>query len=340
MKEKHLNWIDLAKGIGIILVLIGHSKFLPITLKNYIYSFHMPLFFILSGYVFSNKYNFKDFLKKKVKTILFPYLFFFVIYFLFFSFKDLYLGVHHIFNNFIGLFFQLNGYVYAIWFLICLFFTQIIFYFVIMLTKNNLLKICVISLCIAITGIIYFKMINAHLIWQLQILFTSIPFFALGYLLKTTNLLNRMHNILYPTFFVVLSIILFLIKTKYFIPYTSLTSNVYGNFIVFYLLAISSSLYIMLFSKHISTLWPLNYIGKNSIVLFSLQQPIVLFPFVYIFERYFSNQIYVKFNFIEKISLTIIELYLTLFILFIINLILTKTRLRIFLGLKYKKNNT
>ena len=61
MKEKHLNWIDLAKGIGIILVLIGHSKFLPITLKNYIYSFHMPLFFILSGYVFSNKYNFKDF---------------------------------------------------------------------------------------------------------------------------------------------------------------------------------------------------------------------------------------------------------------------------------------
>jgi acyltransferase len=34
--------IDAAKGIGIILVVLGHTPGLPVILKEYIYSFHMP----------------------------------------------------------------------------------------------------------------------------------------------------------------------------------------------------------------------------------------------------------------------------------------------------------
>lgn len=330
MKEKYLHWIDLAKGIGIILVLVGHSNFLPITLKNYIYSFHMPLFFILSGYVFSNKSTFKTFLTKKIKTLLFPYLFFFIIFLLFFTCKDLYLETNNFYNNCIGLFFQFPGYVYSIWFLICLFVLQILFYFVTKRTQNNIYKISFFSLFILIIGIIYFKTINVHLIWQLQILFTALPFFSLGYIFKITNILNKIHNTSCFIICFTLSLFLFYLKTKYFISYTSLTSNIYGNFIIFYLLAISSSLYIVIFSKKISYLWPLNYIGKNSLVIFSLQQPLVLFPLIYIFEKYFGNHIYMKFNLIEKLSLTTIELYITLFILILINLVLKKSLFFIF----------
>ena len=46
-KYDRQTWIDIAKGIGIISMLIGHTDaaFQPI-----IYAFHMPLFFILAGY--------------------------------------------------------------------------------------------------------------------------------------------------------------------------------------------------------------------------------------------------------------------------------------------------
>lgn len=43
--------IDIAKGIGMIFVLIGHLQ-VPSILKNYLYSFHMPLFFFLGGTIY------------------------------------------------------------------------------------------------------------------------------------------------------------------------------------------------------------------------------------------------------------------------------------------------
>lgn len=39
----------------------------------------MPLFFILSGYTFSGKGKFADYLKKKIRTLLVPYMFFVII---------------------------------------------------------------------------------------------------------------------------------------------------------------------------------------------------------------------------------------------------------------------
>ena len=51
--DKRINWIDIAKGITIILVIIGHLnvKWFPKLdiVINEIYTFHMPLFFMLSG---------------------------------------------------------------------------------------------------------------------------------------------------------------------------------------------------------------------------------------------------------------------------------------------------
>ena len=51
--------IDIAKGVGIILVVFGHDTLCPSIIRNVIFSFHMPLFFILSGYFYKDK-NFKD----------------------------------------------------------------------------------------------------------------------------------------------------------------------------------------------------------------------------------------------------------------------------------------
>ena len=44
--------IDIAKAIGILLMIIGHCQGLPYYFRNFIFSFHMPLFFIFSGYFY------------------------------------------------------------------------------------------------------------------------------------------------------------------------------------------------------------------------------------------------------------------------------------------------
>lgn len=67
--------IDVLKGIGIILVVIGHTR-CPQLINDFIFSFHMPLFFIASGYFFSksNLENKKNFVIRKVQGIYLPYL--------------------------------------------------------------------------------------------------------------------------------------------------------------------------------------------------------------------------------------------------------------------------
>lgn len=49
MGSKRLDWIDIAKGIAIILVIVGHTVPNPSPLRHAIFSFHMPVFFILAG---------------------------------------------------------------------------------------------------------------------------------------------------------------------------------------------------------------------------------------------------------------------------------------------------
>lgn len=76
--SKRISWIDLAKGIAIILVIVGHSVWFGTAVRNFIFSFHMPLFFMLSGYtlrVADNKDDFFCNLVKNFKHLLVPCLF-------------------------------------------------------------------------------------------------------------------------------------------------------------------------------------------------------------------------------------------------------------------------
>lgn len=77
--QKRLFYLDVMKGILIILVILGHS--IQDTISDYqnnflfrfIYSFHMPLFFAISDYLtFKNKYD-KTLLKKRALQLLVPF---------------------------------------------------------------------------------------------------------------------------------------------------------------------------------------------------------------------------------------------------------------------------
>lgn len=54
---KRRESIDMAKALAIIFVILGHILPKESVLKQYIYSFHMPMFFILTGIVLKYKEN-------------------------------------------------------------------------------------------------------------------------------------------------------------------------------------------------------------------------------------------------------------------------------------------
>lgn len=70
--------LDFLKGIAIIAVVIGHCWLLDRPMRNFLYSFHLPLFFCISGYLLNNKAPFKKFIVSKAGSILKPYAFYFI----------------------------------------------------------------------------------------------------------------------------------------------------------------------------------------------------------------------------------------------------------------------
>lgn len=77
MQLQRLEWIDITKGFAIILMVFGHSS-IPKSISNYIWSFHMPLFFIISGFLYNaSKYKSPlSLIKKRYYTLIIPYIFF------------------------------------------------------------------------------------------------------------------------------------------------------------------------------------------------------------------------------------------------------------------------
>jgi len=76
MTGNRFIWIDWAKTIGIFLVILGHVP-IPADIKWWIYGMHMPLFFLISGYLKSSasgKEGRERAIKKILNGLLIPYL--------------------------------------------------------------------------------------------------------------------------------------------------------------------------------------------------------------------------------------------------------------------------
>lgn len=145
------EWIDILKGLAILLVVVGHMPYTESTIpiKHFIYSFHMPLFFSLAGCTAAISYNksksVSDFFKRRCISVFLPYIIWCFLYdrlfptsrtqFLNYDFNE------H-FHSFLS-----GG---ATWFLITLFLLQLYYIFYIILSspfKSRILQI-VISCCL------------------------------------------------------------------------------------------------------------------------------------------------------------------------------------------------
>ena len=75
--EKRIAYIDIAKGLGILVIVLAHNDLAGYhpTLHKFIYAFHIPLFFFLSGMFFRPERSFGETFRRRFNTLLKPYLF-------------------------------------------------------------------------------------------------------------------------------------------------------------------------------------------------------------------------------------------------------------------------
>lgn len=184
--KRDLN-IDIMKALGIILVILGHTYYN----SNSIYLFHMPLFFILSGatLTYTKKYS----INKKLRSLIIPYFTFSILSFLYWYFIEskfrpihdtpLYLGklseLPTSIQQFINIFIAentINSFAYnvVLWFLPCLFITDLIYSKI----QNKKIEWFIDIILI----ILYYSWVKnlPCLPWCLNIAITAIPFLSIG----------------------------------------------------------------------------------------------------------------------------------------------------------------
>ncbi len=86
MDKKRLDYLDMVKFVGIFFVVLGHVEYISDPLRVWISSYHMPLFFIVSGLLMAVKNepekDLGDSVRKKFRGIIIPYLWFSLAYFI------------------------------------------------------------------------------------------------------------------------------------------------------------------------------------------------------------------------------------------------------------------
>ena len=154
--QQKINWVDNLKALGILAVILGHIAS-PYT--KFIFSWHMPLFFIIAGFFIKFDLSFKAFVVKDFKRLMIPY-YIFAIFGLIVEILKRY-ALHrdslNIFDELQGIFIWMDmtslihTYAFVLWFLPALFFAKIIFYIVHKYIVNLFLQFIAISLLFTIS---------------------------------------------------------------------------------------------------------------------------------------------------------------------------------------------
>lgn len=264
--------VDVAKGIGIILVVLAHCSGCSI-LGNLINAFHMPLFFCLSGlFLFHKNESFKRFLNKKAKSLLFPCLVFGILLSTYSTALDYVRGESEIplGLRYVGLFINTrhNPYPGSLWFFLALFLVELMLYFIHKIIHSNVCRL-IIVLAISIMGCLYNQIYKVGLPWSIDIALICILFTEIGYMCKLNMDLG--HNSWLKG---VLSLVIFIIA--FYLNEVALDNNVnlfssdYGCYPLFYLAAFSGTFIVYSLANIIKQNQLLQYLGQNSLLIYSL----------------------------------------------------------------------
>lgn len=179
------KWIDTYKAILIILVVLGHSNFFY---TNIIFWFHMPLFFVISGYLWNDKKTgLTGYIKPKLKRFIIPWFTYFIILDLIPMICVERIGISKLIKRSIMFLWSGKMYQGVYWYIPTLILTMIIIYFIEKLkTKSSFILIIIMYITGIIESILFisndYKLIPIWLRfpWNLDVCLISVAYSFLG----------------------------------------------------------------------------------------------------------------------------------------------------------------
>ena len=271
-------WIDYARGTAIIGVMAVHLSAFPNELIKWIYTWLIPLFFFVAGYVnnISQQGSFMVYIQHQTRRLLIPYLCFNCINYIYWVYIGRNFGIS--IDNNIELWHPLIGILYGnaswlthavpLWFIPCLLITETLFFLIRKLsTRNQRLIIVTASLSI---GFSLYTTLPNYLPWSFAQAFIMLAFYIIGDLSKTINIKNTTNLTLFSLIFITTAL------SITFLPILSTANvayNTLGNYWLFLItsiigiIAIISSM--ILIERKFHNIKLLTFLGQNTLFIMS-----------------------------------------------------------------------
>lgn len=321
-QENRIEFLDFTKFIAIFFVLWGHILqygyiytvdigFYHNWLFEFIYSFHMPMFALISGLFAQSslKLTFGTLVNKKFIQLILPSLIWTILYILAVYFRG---------NNLLQINTLLNLLLLNFWFLTALFVSYLIFYLSIKILKKEGLA-CILSCVIILT-----------LPFKTQYISFMLPFFWIGYFLKKYLLGNTKSQHIWVLGLLFIALLYFWdgFYTIYAYPiklinYEKLSINFDNLLITLYrfLIGFVGALFFILLSKKIYQHFEnrfnfkiLNQIGRETLGIYLAQQLVILVILhLYKFPNTFNINL---FNIVISPIYTIVSLTICMFVIY------------------------
>lgn len=346
--ERRDEILDIAKGIAIILVVIGHiyigeSKY-AYYLKTFIYSFHLPLFFLVSGLLFNPDkiISITDFFKSRFKGLIYPYITFSIFAYVIWLGFEASKSDGNIHTLFIEPFYfwilGLRGgsnYVFtgAYWFLICLFMVELCFYSVLKYISRSSIFLFFFSFLLAGIGYAYNRFGFIQPIpFSIDLIPLGLFFFISGFLFKKSGayfILTAKSTDFKLLIIGLSSILIMLLCLEN--GAIDMYSNKLGKVpFLFSITGLLGGILVILVSSFLGGSVTLNYLGKASLIVLLVHQQIVIHPLNCIFWPFNKEG--------KELYFLIILYYMTTFLTCIILIEIINTRIPWLIRPFYKIN--
>jgi acyltransferase len=314
----YYKWIDVAKGIGILWVVVFHATlqmnlenapFILSTVAALPFYFINELFFFLSGFLLNSSSSPLEFTRKKIKRLVIPYFFAYILIsiFLFISYTlikvpDSFSGFHYFLGMLYGTLLEIYhqtgmSILTPLWFLPALFCALLIGYFLIgVFQKDQMLGALSLIVTVSIGYALSLK--HIHLPWGFDIAMVAQLFVIPGYYLKKSGYAEIKEVRVWSVLLLVLGFII----ASYFNVRPTTSVGQYNNLVLYFVAAACAIIGICILSYYLVSFSPieriLSFFGKNALIIMcfsalsivAINYIAVVFPPVQVL--YYSNVIF------------------------------------------------
>lgn len=317
MAKERLAYIDIAKGVLILFLLMGHAL---LFIKNegindnfingfqhtrlYLWSpYYMPAFFVITGFCSNFNKPFGTFLWQNFKTLKIPAM-------IFGTFLAIVtMASHHTLSatgisRHVALCWINSG----LWFLDALFISKILYWGIGKIIKNDILSLTSCLLLFAVGFTLYLHFRPSKDFGNIEHALMLTVFLWIGQMVKKhkESLLNKMSALLLLALYIGAALSISLLGTR--IPF--ITNRIQLEWLslpIFFLMSIAGSVVIIYLCKVVGRCRPIQFIGQNSLVYYMLNT-FALNISVKLFSKYMTSHVACILLFIAVMALTLVIL--------------------------------